>query len=150
MSANRSGGSGSGPHRDEVGGVTSAPRASKLEVVVAGEIDQTTGYVLDLKQMSDVVCRRIIRDVHHLNLNTAVPWHEPQLYGRLVGAERLHPGVVARLQWVAEQRHWLAGRLAIVTGASRGIGAAAAEAIAAAGAYAVQAARDRGLVSLAR
>jgi NAD(P)-dependent dehydrogenase (short-subunit alcohol dehydrogenase family) len=39
--------------------------------------------------------------------------------------------------------HWLAGRLAVVTGASRGIGAAAAQALAAAGAHVVLAARDR-------
>jgi NAD(P)-dependent dehydrogenase (short-subunit alcohol dehydrogenase family) len=44
---------------------------------------------------------------------------------------------------VAEPSHWLAGRLALVTGASRGIGAATAEAIAAAGAQVVLAARDR-------
>jgi NAD(P)-dependent dehydrogenase (short-subunit alcohol dehydrogenase family) len=44
---------------------------------------------------------------------------------------------------VAEPEHWLAGRLALVTGASRGIGAATAEAIAAAGAHVVLAARDR-------
>jgi NAD(P)-dependent dehydrogenase (short-subunit alcohol dehydrogenase family) len=44
---------------------------------------------------------------------------------------------------VAEARHWLDGRLAVVTGASRGIGAATAEAIAAAGAHVVLAARDR-------
>jgi NAD(P)-dependent dehydrogenase (short-subunit alcohol dehydrogenase family) len=44
---------------------------------------------------------------------------------------------------VAEARHWIAGRLAIVTGASRGIGAATAEALAAAGARVVLAARDR-------
>jgi NAD(P)-dependent dehydrogenase (short-subunit alcohol dehydrogenase family) len=43
---------------------------------------------------------------------------------------------------VAETPHWLAGRLALVTGASRGIGAATAEAIAAAGADVVLAARD--------
>jgi NAD(P)-dependent dehydrogenase (short-subunit alcohol dehydrogenase family) len=42
---------------------------------------------------------------------------------------------------VADARHWLAGRLALVTGASRGIGAATAEAIAAAGARVVLAAR---------
>jgi 6-pyruvoyltetrahydropterin/6-carboxytetrahydropterin synthase len=47
-----------------------------LEVVVTGEIDQTTGYVLDLKQLSDVICRLIIRDVDHRNLNTDVPWLE--------------------------------------------------------------------------
>lgn len=38
--------------------------------------------------------------------------------------------------------HWLAGRVAVVTGASRGIGAATAEAISAAGARVVLAARD--------
>ncbi len=38
---------------------------------------------------------------------------------------------------------WLAGRLAVVTGASRGIGAATAEAVAGAGAHVVLAARDR-------
>ena len=43
---------------------------------------------------------------------------------------------------MGEARHWLAGRLAVVTGASRGIGAATAEAIAAAGAHVVLAARD--------
>jgi NAD(P)-dependent dehydrogenase (short-subunit alcohol dehydrogenase family) len=44
---------------------------------------------------------------------------------------------------VGEPVHWLAGRLAIVTGASRGIGAATAEAVAAVGAHVVLAARDR-------
>ena len=38
---------------------------------------------------------------------------------------------------------WLAGRLAVVTGASRGIGAATAAAVAAVGAHVVLAARDR-------
>src|SRR5580700_760042 len=46
-------------------------------------------------------------------------------------------------EWlVGEPVHWLAGRLAIVTGASRGIGAATAAALAAAGAHVVLAARD--------
>jgi NAD(P)-dependent dehydrogenase (short-subunit alcohol dehydrogenase family) len=43
---------------------------------------------------------------------------------------------------VPDAGHWLNGRLAVVTGASRGIGAATAEAIAAAGARVVLAARD--------
>ena len=38
--------------------------------------------------------------------------------------------------------HWLKNRVAVITGASRGIGAATAEAIAAAGAHVVLAARD--------
>ena len=43
----------------------------------------------------------------------------------------------------ASPARWLAGRLAVVTGASRGIGAATAAAVAAAGAHVVLAARDR-------
>ena len=50
-----------------------------LEVVVAGRIDPATGYVLDLKRLSDVVCRRVIEDVDHRNLNTDVPWLEGQI-----------------------------------------------------------------------
>jgi 6-pyruvoyltetrahydropterin/6-carboxytetrahydropterin synthase len=56
-----------------------------LEVVVAGAIDPTTGYVLDLKQLSDVVSERIIEDVDHRNLNTDVPW----LDGLIPTAENL-------------------------------------------------------------
>jgi NAD(P)-dependent dehydrogenase (short-subunit alcohol dehydrogenase family) len=44
---------------------------------------------------------------------------------------------------VPDRGHWLAGRVAVVTGASRGIGAATAEAVAAAGAHVVLAARGR-------
>ena len=43
---------------------------------------------------------------------------------------------------MSEPPHWLAGRIAAVTGASRGIGAATAEALAAAGARVVLAARN--------
>jgi 6-pyruvoyltetrahydropterin/6-carboxytetrahydropterin synthase len=50
-----------------------------LEVVVAGQVDQPTGYVFDLKQLSDVICRRVIDDVDHRNLNTDVPWLEGQI-----------------------------------------------------------------------
>ena len=44
---------------------------------------------------------------------------------------------------MAVNESWLAGRVALVTGASRGIGAATAAAVAAAGAHVVLAARDR-------
>jgi 6-pyruvoyltetrahydropterin/6-carboxytetrahydropterin synthase len=47
-----------------------------LEVVLAGEIDRATGFVLDLKQLSDVICRLIVDDVDHRNLNTDVEWLE--------------------------------------------------------------------------
>jgi 6-pyruvoyltetrahydropterin/6-carboxytetrahydropterin synthase len=56
-----------------------------LEVSVAGGIDPDTGYVLDLKLLSDVVHRQVIQDVDHRNLNTDVPW----LCGRIPTAENL-------------------------------------------------------------
>ena len=56
-----------------------------LEVVVAGELDAATGYVLDLKLLADIIERRIIRDVDHSNLNTDVAWLE----GRIPTAENL-------------------------------------------------------------
>src|SRR5258707_12105353 len=43
---------------------------------------------------------------------------------------------------VPDPGHWLAGRVAVVTGASRGIGAATARALAGAGAHVVLSARD--------
>ena len=47
-----------------------------LDVVVAGKIDDASGYVLDLKLLSDVMHQQIIKDVDHRNLNTDVPWLE--------------------------------------------------------------------------
>ena len=34
---------------------------------------------MDLKQLSDLISRRIIQDVDHRNLNTDVPWLEGQI-----------------------------------------------------------------------
>ena len=56
-----------------------------LEVVVGGELDSATGYVIDLKRLADIVERRVICDVDHRNLNTDVPWLE----GRIPTAENL-------------------------------------------------------------
>jgi 6-pyruvoyltetrahydropterin/6-carboxytetrahydropterin synthase len=56
-----------------------------LEVTVAGGIDPASGYVLDLKLLSDVMRRQVIRDVDHRNLNTDVPW----LSGCIPTAENL-------------------------------------------------------------
>src|SRR5580658_4337584 len=63
-----------------------------VEVVVAGEIDPATGYVLDLKVLSDVISRQIIRDVDHRNLNTDVWW----LKGRVPTTENLAQAFWAR------------------------------------------------------
>ncbi len=65
-----------------------------VEVVVAGEIDPTTGYVLDLKLLSDVIARQIIRDVDHRNLNTDVWW----LKGRVPTTENLAQAFWERLE----------------------------------------------------
>ena len=65
-----------------------------LEVVVAGEIEQASGYVLDLKSLSDVICRQVIQDVDHRNLNTDVPW----LKGRIPTAENLAQAFWERLR----------------------------------------------------
>jgi 6-pyruvoyltetrahydropterin/6-carboxytetrahydropterin synthase len=56
-----------------------------LDVVVAGKVDDASGYVWDLKQLSDVMRRQIIQDVDHRNLNTDVPW----LKGCIPTAENL-------------------------------------------------------------
>ncbi len=56
-----------------------------VEVVVAGEVDPATGYVWDLKALSDVIGRLVIHDVDHRNLNTDVPW----LSGRIPTTENL-------------------------------------------------------------
>ena len=47
-----------------------------LDVVVAGKIDDASGYVLDLKRLSEVIYQQIIQHVDHRNLNTDVPWLE--------------------------------------------------------------------------
>ena len=67
-----------------------------LEVVVAGAIDPATGYVVDLKRLSDVISRRIIEDVDHRNLNTDVPW----LDGLIPTAENLAVAFWERLETV--------------------------------------------------
>lgn len=65
-----------------------------LDVVVAGKIDAASGYVLDLKRLSDVMHKQIIQHVDHRNLNTDVPWLE----GLITTAENLAVTFWERLQ----------------------------------------------------
>jgi 6-pyruvoyltetrahydropterin/6-carboxytetrahydropterin synthase len=65
-----------------------------LEVVVAGEVDEVSGYVMDLKLLADVMSRQVIRDVDHRNLNTDVPW----LKGRVPSTENLARAFWERLR----------------------------------------------------
>lgn len=48
----------------------------EMDVTVEGEIDPETGYVMDLKELKDLVQERVLADVDHRNLNTQVPWLE--------------------------------------------------------------------------
>jgi len=66
-----------------------------LEVVVAGAVDPATGYVVDLKELSDVMTRQVIQDVDHRNLNTDVPW----LKGHITTAENLAVAFWDRLRY---------------------------------------------------
>ncbi len=40
-----------------------------LEVVVAGEVDPETGYVIDLKKLKNIIKENVIRKVDHKHLN---------------------------------------------------------------------------------
>ena len=43
-----------------------------LEVVVAGEIDPATGYLIDLKLLKEIIFENVIREVDHKNMNLDV------------------------------------------------------------------------------
>jgi len=65
-----------------------------VEVVVRGDVDPATGYLIDLKRLSDLIGREVIADVDHRNLNTDVPW----LADRIPTAENLALAFWARLR----------------------------------------------------
>ncbi|MFM7766642.1 MAG: 6-pyruvoyl trahydropterin synthase family protein [Bacteroidota bacterium] len=44
----------------------------ELYVTVAGDLDPETGFVMDLKQLSDIIKHRVIDKVDHKNLNMDV------------------------------------------------------------------------------
>ncbi len=46
----------------------------ELEVTVEGAVDPETGFVVDLKQLKQVLERRVLSDVDHRNLNREVAW----------------------------------------------------------------------------
>jgi 6-pyruvoyltetrahydropterin/6-carboxytetrahydropterin synthase len=65
-----------------------------LEVAVSAELDPRTGYVVDLKRLSNIISERIIHHVDHCNLNTDVPW----LVGHIPTAENLAVAFWERLR----------------------------------------------------
>src|ERR1700722_1599874 len=66
----------------------------QLEVIVAGDMDEATGYVVDLKELADVIKTEVIQHVDHHNLNTDVGW----LQGRIPTAENLAAAFFERLE----------------------------------------------------
>ena len=46
----------------------------ELDVTVEGPVDPETGYVMDLKQLRDLVEDRVVADADHANLNVDVDW----------------------------------------------------------------------------
>ena len=48
----------------------------ELEVTVSGPVEAETGYVMDLKDLKDLVNGRVVDDLDHRNLNLDVPWLE--------------------------------------------------------------------------
>lgn len=65
-----------------------------LEVSLSGEVDPDTGYVFDLKQLSDLIQKRVIDDVDHCNLNIDVEW----LRGKIPTTEVLATEIWNRLE----------------------------------------------------
>jgi len=45
-----------------------------LEVSVDGEPDRKTGYLMDMKDLKDIIRKVVVDDVDHRHLNIEVPW----------------------------------------------------------------------------
>lgn len=60
-----------------------------LEVIVSGEVDPQTGYVIDLKLLKEIIKENVIRKVDHKNLNLDVDF----LKGKIPTAENIAIGI---------------------------------------------------------
>ena len=60
-----------------------------LEVVVAGELDTATGYLIDLKLLKEIIYENVIRKVDHKNLNLDVDF----LAGTIPTSENIAVGI---------------------------------------------------------
>lgn len=65
-----------------------------LEVVVAGEINPSTGYVLDLKSLKKIIIDSVISKVDHKNLNLDVDF----LKGKIPTSENIAVGIWNQLE----------------------------------------------------
>ncbi|HXE56418.1 MAG TPA: 6-carboxytetrahydropterin synthase [Gemmatimonadales bacterium] len=51
----------------------------ELDVTVEGEIDPTTGYVIDMNRLKALVDEKLLRHLDHKNLNLDVPWFRDRI-----------------------------------------------------------------------
>lgn len=65
----------------------------ELDVTVVGPVDPETGFVIDLKELRDLVQERVIDHVDHRNLNLEVEWLE----GRIPSTENVVVAIWERL-----------------------------------------------------
>ena len=56
-----------------------------LEVVVAGEVNPATGFVMDLKELKDIVRENVISKVDHKNLNVETDFMD----GKIASSENI-------------------------------------------------------------
>lgn len=61
----------------------------ELFVTVKGEVNPTTGYVVDLKKLSNIINEKVIDQVDHKNLNLDVEF----MKGKLTSTENLAIGI---------------------------------------------------------
>lgn len=47
-----------------------------IEVVVEGDVDRETGYLIDMKRLKEIVNREVVHQVDHRHLNLEVSWLE--------------------------------------------------------------------------
>ena len=65
-----------------------------LEVIVAGEIDSRTGYVIDLKVLKEIIRENVIKKIDHKNLNLDVDF----LKDKIPTAENIAIGIWNQLE----------------------------------------------------
>ncbi len=81
----------------------------ELDVTVEGKIDPDTGFVIDLKDLRELVEARVIDDVDHRNLNIDVSWLDGvnpttenlvvQIWERIVGGLPERVRLVRLILW---------------------------------------------------
>lgn len=87
----------------------------ELEVMVEGDIDPETGYVLDVAVLKRIVEDRVIAGLDHRNLNLDVPWfaeHLPSaeniavyIWNQLI--DRIPRGRLRRVRLWETPRNWV-------------------------------------------